>query len=445
LPGSSYHNPLSVKFNKPVLVRIDEDLPALNTTELAKYNLNAKKGERPVDKAVKLANILRENERCRNVILAVVDGYETFSDLYAPAGRNDRKKLVQAFIDCGLIPEQQMMSYYTEGEFTDAGKDFLESVLSAMILSPDALTVAGLEGVKRLRQTIISSLPVLISNQNLPELNSKLRELGYIRRLKSQVLKDLPDRQTSTIPIDLDNRTEYVKAEADLVEFVRDKAMQDRRFEETIAQYDEETRNRLRRSHAADKAEKAARARILVEITTLKQVAAKGKLEGAASWVQDFLDTGQKLVFFAWHQDIVNAIAERFECAAITGATPIQQRQKAVEAFSLESGPPLISLNMQAGGTGIDGLQGSCSNVALLELGWNDATHDQAISRVHRIGQKDSVNAWYLLAPNTIDDWIFELTEEKKTVVASATDGADPEAHGTLMNELIKRFEEKGR
>ena len=193
LPGSSFNDPKVVKFTRPVLVRIDEDIPTLNTTELAKYNLNAKKGERPVDKAVKLANILRENDRCRSVILAVVDGYETFSDLYSPAGRNDRKKLVQAFIDCGLIPEQQMMSYYTEGEFTEAGKDFLETTLSAMVLSPDALTVAGLEGVKRLRQTIISSLPVLISNQNLPEgslqpyiseavvMEHKIRQVGEFK------------------------------------------------------------------------------------------------------------------------------------------------------------------------------------------------------------------------------------------------------------------------
>jgi predicted kinase len=184
-------------FKNPVLVRIDEDIPVLNTTELSKYNLNAKKGERPVDKAVKLANILRENERCRNVILNVIDGYETFSDLYGPQGRNDRKKLVGAFIDCGLIPEQQMVSFYSEGEFTDAGKDFLESVLSAMILTPDALNVAGLEGIKRLRQIIISSLPVLITNQNLGEaslqpyiseavvLEHKIRQVGdfstYIR------------------------------------------------------------------------------------------------------------------------------------------------------------------------------------------------------------------------------------------------------------------------
>lgn len=153
---------------KPVLVRIDKDIPILNTTELAKYNLTARKGERPVDQAVKLGNILRENEKCRNVILSIVDGYETFSDLYAAQGRNDRKRLIQAFVDCGLIPEQQTVSYYNEyGDFTDAGKDFVENVLSAMVLSPDALNVAGQEGIRRLRQIIISSLPVLITNENL--------------------------------------------------------------------------------------------------------------------------------------------------------------------------------------------------------------------------------------------------------------------------------------
>lgn len=183
------------QFTKPVLVRIDENIPVLNTTELAKYNLNAKKGERPVDKAIKLGNILRENERCRNVILSVVDGYETFSDLYSPGGKNDRKKLVSAFIDCGLIPEQQMVSYYNEGEFTDQGKDFVESILSAMILTPDALAVAGLEGVKRLRQTIVSSLPVLITNENLPEgsLQPYISEAIIMEHRARQVGGDFSD------------------------------------------------------------------------------------------------------------------------------------------------------------------------------------------------------------------------------------------------------------
>lgn len=170
LPGSSFNNPLSIKFTHPVLVRIDESLPEKLTTEtLAAFNQDSKKGERPVDKAIKLASILNNNERCRTAILNIIDGYETFSDLYSPIGRLDRKKLMDNFVQCGLIPEAQLPSYFDNGEFTETGKDYIETLLSAIILTPDAIKVSSAEGVKKYRQTIISSLPVLITNENLKE------------------------------------------------------------------------------------------------------------------------------------------------------------------------------------------------------------------------------------------------------------------------------------
>lgn len=154
----------------PVLVRIDESLPEkLNTEVLAAFNQDTKKGERPVDKAIKLSSILNSNERCKNAIIHIIDGYDTFSDLYSPNGRNDRKKLAENFVQCGLIPEAQLPIYFDAGEFTENGKDYIETLLSAIILDADALKVLGVEGVKRYRQTLISSLPVLIANETLKE------------------------------------------------------------------------------------------------------------------------------------------------------------------------------------------------------------------------------------------------------------------------------------
>ena len=154
----------------PVLVRIDESLPEkLNTEVLAAFNQDTKKGERPVDKAIKLSSILNSNERCKNAIIHIIDGYDTFSDLYSPNGRNDRKKLAENFVQCGLIPEAQLPIYFDAGEFTENGKDYIETLLSAIILDADALKVLGVEGVKKYRQTLISSLPVLIANETLKE------------------------------------------------------------------------------------------------------------------------------------------------------------------------------------------------------------------------------------------------------------------------------------
>lgn len=171
LPGSSYSEPKAAVFRHPVLVRVDSEIPTLTTTELAKYNLDTKKGERPVDQLVKLSNILKENTRCRDTVVSIVDGYETFSEFFGagPQANQDRKKLLQAFIDCGLIPQAKTPEYYNDGLFTDAGKDFVENILASIILEPDALKVANADGVKRFRQIIVTSLPVLIANENLPE------------------------------------------------------------------------------------------------------------------------------------------------------------------------------------------------------------------------------------------------------------------------------------
>lgn len=145
----------------------------LTTEDLAKFNQDSKKGERPVDKAVKLSNILINNTRCKDLVLTIIDGYDTFSDLYAPEARLDRKRLMDSFVSCGLIPEAQLPSYFEGTEFTEQGKDFVEMLLSAIILSPDALKVSNSEGVKRLRQIIIGSLPLLITNANLPGASLK--------------------------------------------------------------------------------------------------------------------------------------------------------------------------------------------------------------------------------------------------------------------------------
>jgi SNF2 family DNA or RNA helicase len=63
------------------------------------------------------------------------------------------------------------------------------------------------------------------------------------------------------------------------------------------------------------------------------------------------------------------------------------------------------------------------SNVAFLELDWTPARHDQAEDRLHRIGQRDAVTAWYLLAPNTIDETMAQILERKRGVISAVTEG----------------------
>lgn len=87
----------------------------------------------------------------------------------------------------------------------------------------------------------------------------------------------------------------------------------------------------------------------------------------------------------------------------------------------------------------------AASDVAFCEQGWTPGEHDQAEDRCHRIGQTDSVTAWYLLAEDTIDDEIHELIEEKRAVVDNATEGGETTpATGGVVSDLLDRLAKKG-
>ncbi|HEX2416143.1 MAG TPA: hypothetical protein VHJ37_13110, partial [Thermoleophilaceae bacterium] len=82
------------------------------------------------------------------------------------------------------------------------------------------------------------------------------------------------------------------------------------------------------------------------------------------------------------------------------------------------------------------------SNVAFLELDWTPARHDQAEDRLHRIGQDSAVTAWYLLAPDTIDETMAELLQRKRSVINAVTDGQvrdDERIVDAVVRELRKR------
>ena len=183
-------------------------------------------------------------------------------------------------------------------------------------------------------------------------------------------------------------------------------------------------------------------ARRLVEIEALKMTAARGKLGAVVRWAEDFLESGEKLVLFGWHREIVDALAERFGAPKITGDATAEDRQAAVDGFQGDPDTRLLVANVRAGGVGLT--LTAASNVAFCELGWTPAEHDQAEDRCHRLGQKDSVNAWYLLAEDTIESRIYALIEKKRRVVGAATEGTAGAAGGDVLSELAETLREKG-
>jgi len=233
-------------------------------------------------------------------------------------------------------------------------------------------------------------------------LHWNLRAHCYVRRTKKQVLPQLPSKRHDTVPVLLSNEHEYRLAEEDVIAWLQTLPLDLGTMDAKVAA--------------------ALRAEQLVRLNSLRQLAAQGKLPTALAWIADFLESGEPLVVFAEHIATQKAVIERFpKSVHILGADTSPARQKAVDAFQEEDGPQLIVCSMKAASQGITLTR--ASNVAFLELDWTPARHDQAEDRLHRIGQESAVTAWYLLAPNTIDETMAELLQRKRSLIDAVTDG----------------------
>ena len=169
LEGSSFDKKKSIKFKQPILVRIDLEFPEYNTLEMSKYNKDTKKVERPIDKAIKLGKILEGSPSCSNIISDKLAEFENISEFYASSPSVNLIK--NNLISCNILTQNEIPAYIDKNTFSVAGKEFLENLMAGMILDKEQLIISELEGVKRYKQIIVQSLPVLIKNSKLNEFS----------------------------------------------------------------------------------------------------------------------------------------------------------------------------------------------------------------------------------------------------------------------------------
>lgn len=275
---------------------------------------------------------------------------------------------------------------------------------------------------------------------NLPELNQKLRSLCFIRRKKQDVLKELPEKRKAILPVEISNWPEYRKAEKEFISWLWNKAAEDQEFLGSIQHLSEKEQALAIHQHQVSTVERARRAEQLVKVEKLKALAAEGKMKAVIEWVEDFLETGEKLVIFGHHRATVRKLASTFQAPSITGDTPVPKRQEAIDCFQSDPSCKLIVLNIRAGGIGIT--LTAASHVLFVEQDWTPAAHDQAEDRLHRIGQYSSVLAWYMLGRDTIDEQIHALIAQKREIVNQATEG---EQVASILDDLLSNLMTHGK
>mgnify|MGYP003327454191 CR=1 FL=1 len=268
---------------------------------------------------------------------------------------------------------------------------------------------------------------------NLTELNDRLRASCYIRRTKDQVLKDLPPMLENRILVEPDPKVmvEYRKAEADIAKFLAERAAE------------------IARELGANPKSAAVMARIkaesaehLVRIATLRQLAAQAKMKAVTEWVETLLDAGNKVVLAAHHRDVVSELASRFGGLKIQGGQDIDEIEDMKSRFQNNPAAKVITLSIQAAKTGHT--LTAAQDIGFVELPFTPADLDQTSARLHRIGQQGVVTSHILLAAGTIDTYIWDLIQSKRSVVNAATDGGELDDSESLSASLTAHYTQLG-
>lgn len=274
----------------------------------------------------------------------------------------------------------------------------------------------------------------LEGNSNLDELNEKLRATCYVRRVKEQVLLDLPPVVQAPMLISgaAGAMTEYRKAEANIVEWLVERAAQ---IAEELGVSVKSAKVRARM--AAESNEH------LVKMSVLRRLAARAKMEAINEWVEQVVGEGRKVVIAAHHREIVDELSHKFGGLRIQGGQDVAEVEEHKARFMKEScaAAPVIVLSIQAAKTGHT--LTSAQDVLFVELPWNWADVEQTYSRCHRLGQEGSVTATYMLAAGTVDEEIYDMVQRKRSVVAAATDGGEVERI-EMASLLVDRYLQLG-
>ncbi len=274
---------------------------------------------------------------------------------------------------------------------------------------------------------------------NLKHLNYMLNKICFFRRLKKDVLLDLPEKRRTIVKCEITTMDEYRKAEGNLAAYLK----------ENVGKTDEQITITMR-------------GEIMVLFGVLKKIAARGKVEQVIEYIREVNDAGEKMVVFAWHKDVIADLKAALPGAVtIVGDDSLETRENSVLQFQKcarcgikkdyhdgqdhdhePSSTKNILLNIKSGNVGLT-LTAS-SRVASVELPWTAADRNQCEDRVHRNGQKDGVECIYFLGENTVDEDIYEIIEAKSAMAGQVMGDTDEVAtEHSVVNELINRFKER--
>ena len=217
-----------------------------------------------------------------------------------------------------------------------------------------------------------------------------------LRRKKSDVLKELKDKVRYPEVIAADEN--FYKSELDKI---WKKLEEEQKHAET----------------AFDKSASYHRA-----IESERQAAGLAKLKHVTNFVNDIMEIEESVVVFCHHRAIHNLLHQnlaKYNPASIIGGQTDKHRDNEITRFQ-NGETKLMVAGLRAGNVGINLTK--ASYVIFAELDWSPAIHRQAEDRLHRIGQKNTVFAYYLVGNGTLDEHVVDILTDKTFEIDSILD-----------------------
>lgn len=248
-----------------------------------------------------------------------------------------------------------------------------------------------------------------------------------LRRLKKDVLTDLPDKLEETMVAQLSGEQQKL--------------------------YDAHVKRMMLMLDKQSEAEfKTAKITILAELTKLRQLCcdpgliyedyqgASAKLELCVSMIRNAVDGGHKILLFSQFTTMLDRLAARLRKEEIpyhmlTGSTEKEKRAQMAEAFA-EDEVPVFLISLKAGGTGLN--LTAADIVIHFDPWWNLAVQNQATDRAHRIGQKHVVNVYKLVMKDTIEENILKLQDKKKELADQILNGESLNGSSLTREDLME-------
>lgn len=254
--------------------------------------------------------------------------------------------------------------------------------------------------------TPFSPMPTFSGAKNTTELHYRLMKC-MLRRTKEEVMTELPSKQVEVIPLEVDEsyKDEYSIAESELGTSTNSEAR--------------------------------------MKVAALGRCAYLMKEKSLIKWTEELLDSsGEKVVIFCWHRDVVDLLMEgfaKYNPVRIYGGMSLREREDAKSKFINDDSCKVIVGNIQALGTGVDGLQKVCCKAIFAEFANTVTDSLQAEDRLHRGGQDKQVTIYYTCARETVDEVMMKAIDNKRKVLDSVLNGKDT-ADDDLLGEILKRY-----